>query len=412
MSNILIVGGAGMQGRAIAEDLLTLDTGNITGLTLADINTEALNRLVGKLADPRVKGEKVDLRNHDELVSMIKRHDLIVNCGSSPMIGLVVQAAMDAGVNLCGLADVATGGFEGVPANEFGFVTQEFLDKIDEGYKKAGIMGITGIGYVPGITNTFGRLLGDKFDTIESMNWYYGTQSCGDKSFFTEAPGEMAMLFNFPRSPIFRDGKFMYINPKEDRVTVQFPEPIGEVSCQHMPFMSIIRVFQERYAAKGIKNADVYLGYWPGYVKKMDFLDSVGMLDMEPRNVDGQQVVPFRVFLSGRGVGSQEGMNLQEYGCVKIVVDGTVGGKKVTYTGEALGRPIRNLGAMQIMTALPAAVCIQNVLKGKYTKKGFYTTQDDSIDPIDYFKDLGRRGFKFSITTDKGTEVLVDGSPE
>lgn len=412
MKKILILGGTGLQAESATLDLLEMNSDLVGEITLASRNTEALKKRVAKISNPKVNYETVDICDHDAVVKLMKRYDLVLNAAASPTIGGVVQAALHAGVDLLGLADIATGGFEGVPANECGFVTEEFLDRIDEDYKKAGCTCCLGWGYVPGITNVFGRMIGDKFDTINSMNWYYATVSVGDKVFFSEAPKEMAMLFNHECSPIFRDGKYVFINPKEDRVKIQFPEPFGEIVCQHMPFMSIVRVFQERYASKNIQNIDVYLGYWPGYMEKMDFLNSVGLLDMRPKDINGVKVAPYDVFLAGPGVSNTDDLkNVKDYGIVRLVADGTINGKQVSYTADAIGRPIRNLGAMQILTGIPAAIGIQMYLKGEITKKGFYTTQDDAVSPIRYLEELGRRGYKVTVTSTE-TEVIVDGGAQ
>jgi saccharopine dehydrogenase-like NADP-dependent oxidoreductase len=169
--------------------------------------------------------------------------------------------------------------------------------------------------------------------------------------------------------------------------------------------MSTVPVFADRYGAKGIQNIDVKLGYWSGYLEKMDFLDSVGLLDLEPRDIGGVQVAPADVFLAGPGVADKAGGTLQDHGCVRLVAEGTIANRKVVYEGEVIARPMRNLGAMQLLTGIPAAVGIQMIGTGEITRKGLCTTADDVVDPVRYFEELGRRGYE--VTTNR-TETIVE----
>jgi len=405
--NILILGGTGMQAESMVMDLLAIDTENISGITLASRNEAALKARVEKLGDPRVRYMKLDMNDHDALVSAMKKHDLVMNTAASPTVFLGLFAALEAGVDLLGMADIAGPPFPGkpVPTDEWGHTRPEFIADLSDKFEKAGLTCSLGWGYMPGTLNMIGRLTCDRFDTIDSINFYIGTCCMGDSMFFSECPGEVPLLYNLDSAPVYKDGRFTMINPMEDREKMTFPDPIGEILCQHYPYMSTIPDFVNDYADKGVKNVDLRLGYWPGYLEKMDFLRSVGMLDMQPKEINGVKIAPYTVFLSGPGVATHEGLNVEDYGCTSVVVEGMINGHKTRYCCEAMGRPIRGLGSMQILTGIPAAIGIQSYCKGLLTKKGLYTPQDKSIDPTAFLKELGRRGFRIATT---GTEVLSD----
>ena len=396
--NVLILGGSGRQAESIVLDLLQVDTDNISEITLASIEREALKARVAQLRSSKVKWEVIDITDNHALVKLMKKHGLVFNAASTPTVPLAVKAALEAGVNLATL--------EGLdqhmvvpeaPCDEFGFVDESYRAELDEQFRQAGIVGILGWGYVPGTANVIGRMLGDQFDTINSMTWYFGAAQTGDKLFFSETPRETIWLHRQP-GVILQDGRYERVPPKSGRETVSFPAPLGEVEVQHMPLMSTVPVFANRYKSKNIQNIEVKLGYWRGYLEKMDFLEGVGLLDLDAKDIGDAHVAPADVFLAGPHVADKRGAHLLDYGCLRLVVDGVIGDHKVAYTGDVLARPLRNLAAMQLMTGIPAAVGLQMMATGELSKRGLYSTADDEVDPGRYFQELGRRGYSLVTT--------------
>ena len=403
---LLILGGTGLQAESIVLDLLEIDSENIDEITLASRRPEKLKERVEKIGSPKVRWATVDVTDHDALVALMKQHDLVFNAANTPTVFTVIKAALDAEVNLMGLEGIDQGLVApGAPTDEFGFTKPEYFDELSEKFAAKGLTAVMGWGYVPGITNFIGRVVADQMDTIDTMVWNYATASLGDKIMFTETPKEMIWLYHQGGIKV-ENGEYVRIDPLKERYSVDFPDPIGKVTVQHMSFMPTVPVFKRMYADKGIQNIDVRLGYWAGYVEMMDYMGSLGLLDDQPKHVAGVDVAPVDVFLTGPGVANKEGLNLKEYGCVHLEACGTKNGNDVSYVADVMGYPIRNLGAMQIITGIPAAIGIQMFLTGRTPRNGFFTSMHKDIDPQEFFRELGRRGFTVKITT---TETLIDG---
>jgi len=402
---VLILGGSGRQAKSIVMGLLEIDPDDVSEITLGARRPEALETRVKELENPKIRGEVINIDDRDALVKLMKKHDLVMHAASSPTVYPAVQAALEAGVNIVTLIGLEEQQFtvSDGSSDEFGFVKEEFLSEMDKRFKQAGIIGVMGMGYVPGTTNFLGKYFGDKFETIESMTWYYASARLGEKLFFSETPRETIWLYHQP-GLVFKEGKYVRVLPQSSREVVQFPEPIGETEVQHMPFMGVIPVFAKRYKSKGIKDMDLKLGYWSGYLSKMDFLASVGLLDLEPRKVGEVNIIPADVFLSGPGIAEpKEGAKLLDWGCVRLVIEGEISGKKVKYIADVLQRPYRNLGGMQLLTGIPAAIGIHMVARGDITQKGCYSVTDDAVDAEIFFKELSRRECQISYTY---TEML------
>ena len=70
---VVVLGGAGDMGSEAVRELIKF-TG-VKQVTVADINTEAAEKLASAIGDKRVAVEKVDATSHLDLVGVIKGHD-------------------------------------------------------------------------------------------------------------------------------------------------------------------------------------------------------------------------------------------------------------------------------------------------------------------------------------------------
>ena len=74
----LVIGGAGGMGQGVARDLVKQK--QIIHVTLGDINPDQ-DRLSEKLrASNKTSLAKIDVNDHDAMVSAIKENDIVINC--------------------------------------------------------------------------------------------------------------------------------------------------------------------------------------------------------------------------------------------------------------------------------------------------------------------------------------------
>ncbi len=301
---VLILGGAGKMAEAIERDLLDTDLdmegADISELVIADMNPETVNARAEELQSPKVSTAVVDVADHDALVHLIKGHDIVVNAALTPFTLKALKAALKAGVNIITLVDVVvptvTAG--GAPLDEIGLPTEAFLNQLDEDFKNAGLTAVMGLGAAPGITSITGRYFVDKLDSVESINVYYaGAYLAETKNIFPFSPvGIMKIYTSEPA--ILKDGRLIRVPRQSGKETVLFPEPIGRsevFSILHEEPISFSRSFRQ----KGLKNSMTKAGWGSDLVSKLEFLDSMGLLDFEPRQVGDATVVPVQVALSG-----------------------------------------------------------------------------------------------------------------
>ena len=396
---VLILGGAGLMAEVTERELLA-DNG-ISKITVADRHPAGVNARVEALDSPKVAGEIVDIFNHDALVGLMKKHDIVVNEASTETNLAAAKAALEAKVHIISLLGLVAPSAPGAPTDEFGQLKDEFLDQMDKDFKDAGLIGIMGLGSMPGTGHVLGRYLGDKFDTIESMEFSYVYAFLGGtKTLFPFDP--RGMIFQYTASPlVLRDGKLTFLPPRSGREMVQYPEPIGVTEVFYI-YHGEASTFYKHYKNKGIKNAGTKSGWGAEFISKMAFLDSVGLLDMKPRKVGQVSVAPVDVFLSGlykEGVEKVEKeAKTRDYGCSRLKIAGTIAGEKLEYIADVLSVPYKNYGVTQHRTGVPPVIGVQMIRKGEITQKGCYTA-DYGIDPKIYFSELTQRGFEPPLYT-------------
>jgi saccharopine dehydrogenase-like NADP-dependent oxidoreductase len=232
-----------------------------------------------------------------------------------------------------------------------------------------------------------GRYFGDKFDSVESMEFSYAYAHLGGaKSFFPFDP--KGVIGQYTMSPvILRDGELVRVPPRHGRRTEVYPDPIGIRDTFYI-FHSEPICFAKAYEDKGLKNAGTKAGWGPEFLDKLEFLDSLGLLDVNLRRVGDVSVAPAEVLVSG--LRRDETAKTQDYGCFRLVIKGEKSGEKLEYTGEVFTGPYKNLSGTQHRTGIPAAIAVRMLGRGDITHKGAFSPEF-GVDPKIYFRELERR---------------------
>ena len=389
---ILILGGAGLMAEAIEKDLLEFDTNEVSRITLADINNEGLNKRIEELQSPKVIPALIDASEHDALVKLIKGHDVVVN--TTPMTLPPARAALEAGVNFIGLVGVdLPRAAPGAPLNEIGIPTEEFKDQLDKEFKRAGITGIMGLGAMPGISNVLAEYFAKKLDTIESVEFSYVHLSLSKtKTIFPFNPP--GIIGQYTREPvILREGKLVRVPPRSGREIILYPEPIGKREVFNVLHEEPIALYKS-FRGRGLKNACTKAGWDLQLLNKLELLDSLGLLDFQPRKVGEVTVVPERVLESGL---TFEKVTPHDYGCLRFVGRGEKDGQKLEYTAELFCGPYKELSGTQHRTGTSAAVGVRMLGRQQIKRKGAFTPEV-GVDPEIFFKELARRELRVSYT--------------
>jgi lysine 6-dehydrogenase len=366
-------------------------------ITIADINPKSIKTRVEKLDSPKVYGETVDIYDKKALIKLMKEHDIVIQASLGITVYTTVLAALEAGVNIITMLGPRG---EGVPVDEFGMPTDEFTAKLNSDFEDAGVIGIMGLGSAPGTSNLMGRYFGDKFDTIESMEFSYVYGQKGEKrSFFPFTPIDMIRQY-VTKPLVLRGGKFMNFPPRAGREWAQYPDPIGMVDRFYIRHTEATE-FGKFYKDKGIQNAGTKSGWGSEFLAGMEFLDSFGLLDLEPKKFGDVSIAPVDVFLAGvigeTGFKVDEKAKVLDYGCTRLEITGEKDGQRLEYTADAFSSPYKGFVGTVQRTGCPPAIGAHMIRRGEIVQKGCYAPHI-GIDPKKYFRELSKRNVELSYT--------------
>ena len=175
---------------------------------------------------------------------------------------------------------------------------------------------------------------------------------------------------------------------------------------------------------KGLKHGTQKTCRYPGYAAKVTVLKEMGLLGLEPIDVEGVQVVPKHVVdaLLYPHVKLEEGE--RDITLFRVEVAGEQAKQPRRYKIEMIDRYDEDLGftSMARTTAFTGAIVARLIARGDVKAGGFLTPEQVIVGPLvdTLLHELAAAGIRLDITTEKtatlnraleGFPLLTMGSP-
>ena len=373
--DFFILGGAGMQGRIVAKDLL--ESGY--SVAIADIDRIRAQRMVKKSRD--IGFLYLDIRDIDLTIAAIQRSGarVVINCAEGNWNLDVYRACLRAGVHCIDLGSEIE-------------MTEAQL-ALDDEFKKKGLTAITGCGSVPGIGNVMLRYAARKFDTLKTIEVGFAWQS-NIKRFVVPFSIESIIEEFTKPAPVIEDGKWGVRIPLKT-VTMRNHRSIGRER------VLIVRhpetyTFYHYYKDQGVKNVRFYAGFPPHSEEKIRSLIELGFGSVKPIKINGHgfEISPldFTTEVLRRlkiPKGYREKENLW------VVLIGKKNGHEKTIIMNCIVPTIKNWedAGCNIDTGMPASIIAQMIWDKKIRKRGSFAPE--AVVPEKYFfKELKKRKMK------------------
>jgi saccharopine dehydrogenase (NAD+, L-lysine-forming) len=368
-----IVGGTGAMGQAVALDLVKQE--QVGKVVLGDIIVDPA-RLREKLrASEKASLTKIDVNDHDGLVSAIKGADVVINCAGPfyKTAVAVARAAVEGKVDYIDICD------------DYEATKILFASDIDKAAREAGILVLTGMGSDPGTNNVLVKWYADHLDRVDevALFWVVSIADLGEG-----AAWDHSLHMIIGKLPQYLDGKLEYVEGGTGEETAQFLEPLGTCQVRYVGHPQPLTI--PRYI-KGVKRVVIKGALIPLWVDQLikDQRES-GFLSKEPVEVKGTSVVPYDLTLRLWGTIPNDRDRGPVASGLKVIVRGERKGKQVTYTADIVGR-------MAPGTGLPASIAALMLHAGEVHVKGV-VAPEGCIDPEKFLGALLRRGAKIHQT--------------
>lgn len=347
---ILIIG-SGLMGPAAAYNALC--DPQVENVTIADINQEQLSHsavlLKGKPNSHKLHFAQIDISEVDSAVRLMKGFDAAIAALPKPMNHIAIKSALHAQLPLVDLAQTLP----------------EEAAKIEADLPPGRHLIIIGCGVEPGLTEIVARHMAEKMDRVDECHIKCGGIPAGPKP-----PLGYKIVFGGKKMPlhetdaeIVRQGKLEFVPRYSGIEPVAFPG-VGQCEAWHEGFKPWIL---DLPTLNNIRSGTQKTVRWPGYAHKITVLKELGLLSLDPVQVDGQSVIPKHLLDSVLypAVKLEEGE--QDITCFRVELVGEMSGTSCVYQAQMVDHFDEQTGftSMARTTAFTGAIAARMIASGK-----------------------------------------------
>lgn len=343
--------GAGLQGTAIAHDLLR-HAPDTTGLCAVDSDGDALERLAARFGDPRLRCCPGYVQDQAFLAPLMKEADVVVSAVNYWYNAPLAEQAVGQHAHFLDL-----GGNNDVVAREFA---------LDGRARQQGVAIVPDCGLAPGLAGILGTWLTTRLAKVASLRL-----RVGGLPLQPQPPMNYKIVFSveglineyIEPAVVIRGGRLDTVPSLSELETITFPEPFGELEAfQTSGGTSTL----PQTLAGRVPDLDYKTIRYKGHCAQFRLLHELGLTDGRPLAFPGGEVSP-RQMLASR---LKAALDLPGPDVVLVLV--------VAEGWDAAGEPKRlavriidrhddatGLSAMMRMTGFPAAIIARMLASGQ-----------------------------------------------
>lgn len=391
----LVIGAAGQIGALAVRDLASMYKIDILGV---DLKLDAIKKATKDMkVDPnRITMMELNATDNKKLSSVMKKEkpDTVVNCAWYQTNLGVMSAAVKNGLHYVDL-----GGF---------FDTTLVQLKEHKKWVDAGVNATIGLGSTPGMTNVAGAAGAAKLDSVDTIDIYC---TWGNTLSIKEAgwPGYSirTVMDEFTQRPM------MWLNGKHQKQPILsgekeviMQEPVGKIKSYYVKHSEPATMGKNLKA----KNVTFRIGFPETDLRTFVTLTQLGFADEKPLKVGKAAISPLdymtAMYTRATGEARKEKPPKEEFEFDYLLVK--VFGKKgglpatVTYSIETWNDPKTGLPSPRD-TAVPPSIVSRWQGTGKIKKPGVYPPEV-SVDPVPFFKEVGKRKIRVTERFEKETK--------
>lgn len=373
--------GCGEMGTVTGTDLLETYNGT---LVFADREIERAKVLAKRYPKRQVKTLEVDIKNHGQLVKIIKESGckVLINATNYYFDLEVMSACAEAGVNYLDLGGM--------------FHTTIKQLRLNGKFKKNGLIAIPGMGSSPGITNVLAAYGAKKMDKVRTIDISFADKDYTKYNTPIVLPYSILTLFDeFSDKPvIFKNGKFEAVEPLTGAEEKSFPKPLSKATCfytLHSEAATLPRSFPS------LKNCYFRGGFDPVLVDKIKFLIDIGFLSKDAIKLSDKHKESPRdiiVKMTEKFIPKQD-VKINDLEFLRVEVEGTLKGKtkKIVIYCESFTNKKWEIPAGSWNTGVAPSVVAQMIASGKVKVTGV-VPPELAFKPEDFFAGLEKRNMK------------------
>jgi saccharopine dehydrogenase-like NADP-dependent oxidoreductase len=374
MKRVVVLGGYGIIGRVVVYDLFRTCKDCeiiIAGRNIKKSEEYAKSYQNYKFYKKRVKAKKVDIKNPQDLVSLIKRSDVVVNCVQYYFNLDIMKACLKAKTNYVDLGGLY-------------HMTKKQL-KLHSHFKKIKKTAILGCGSSPGITNMLVAYASKFLKKINNVEIFFADKDeTKYKQNFVLPYSFKTLVDEFTLKPaIFKQGKIKFAKPMSGE-KFYFVKGFGKKRA-FLSLHSELATLPYFLKEKGIKDMEFRVTFDDNFVEKMKVLIENGFTSKDEitLNENKIKIIDVTSNLIERFL-PQKDIKIKDKEILRVIFN-----KKLFL--DVITKTTFNISSGSYNTGVPCSIITQMLLKG--IKNFGVFPPERVINPNEFFLELKKRGF-------------------
>jgi saccharopine dehydrogenase (NAD+, L-lysine-forming) len=388
LKTVLIIGAGGV-GRVVAHKVA--QNRDVFEKIILASRTKAKCDLIASEIDGEIITESVNADSSDEVIKLIEKYNpkIVVNVALPYQDLAIMEACIKTGVHY-----LDTANYEHPDTAHFEYKEQWAKD---EAFKEAGILGVLGSGFDPGVTNVFiAYAQKHYFDEIH----YVDILDCNDGDhgyhFATNFNPEINIREVTADGRYWENGEWKIIPALSQKIDWDYPE-VGvrdSYLIYHEEMESLVKNIPH------LKRMRFFMTFSQNYLTHLKVLENIGMTSIEAIDFKGQKIVPLEFLSAILPDPSTLGARTKGKTNIGVYVTGIKDGAEKTvyiYNVAEHEEAYRDTKAngVSFTTGVPAMIGAKLVLEGKWSGKGVFNMEE--FDPDPFMAELNLRGLPWTV---------------
>ncbi len=380
----VLILGAGKQAEGSAWYLANKSDVEKIGLVSRD--EESINNIIESIGSDKFEKYTLDVTDKEKTKEVMENYDAGINALPTRETSYAsLEAGIEVGLNMVDMLEEYHRRpdkyeMEGLDLPE-GMSVEEYGEHLHQKATENDVSFVDGMGFAPGLTNfTLGEGLRKMDEGISAI------ARCGgipEKAAAVERPLKYMITWAFDhvlreymiKSPAIKNGERTEIQALEEHEKFKF-DKFGqdeELECAVTPGMPSFV-----YTRSDLKNTYEKTVRWPGHYDAIKTFKECGMLDNEPVEVNGQEVIPRKVLSSVITPKLQPKEGDKDVCVMWNTAEGIKDGEEIRidyYMWEEADLDI-GLTAMQRTTGFPPAITAEMLAEDRIEERGIVPPED------------------------------------
>lgn len=382
---VVVLGGAGLQGRAVLYDLSKSQ--DVKEIVCVDADFKGEDSFQQHLDMSKISKKRVDVTNKDSLAELFKENvDVVIDVLPKQFNAIAADAAVEAGVNIVNCSYASA-------------LSEDIYEKAEN----AGVTVLPEAGLDPGIDLVLCGYAVSQLDEVYDL--YSFTGGMPEKSIASANPLKYKVTWNFYNTllsyyrpaKIMKDGKVIEI-PAADQNREKWKLDLslsGIDGLEAFPNGDAVRFAQLLGIEETVRNTERRAIRWAGHMEFWSNMVDLGFF--EEKTVPGlpAAITPTEFLAAHLGPRLQYKDDEKDLVLMKNIIRGKKDGKNVEYIYElAMERNLEiGLYAMNMSVGYTASIAAQMIVNKVITKTGVLNPITD-IPYQTFIKELSDRGIQ------------------